>query len=513
MPTASQWKILSRLLLKKAREAAAEDVAGHDHEADTDEMEGGSELPSSYPEYEHNLNKGIERASGSSGAMVCERMYQSIPEENTHQFSRANQPKELTSLVLNTSSDALEQSRSDVSPRLFQKMRPRSGKTVGIPNTLSETTEEDGNIPIHRREISVMLGQKSQEGIVKKSDVCEANILPVDCENSIKDEVLDQSVGVCKAIGEEPSTDPEQVRMAEDELSRSKSPARPCLKRSDSCFIRRPDSRTKSVRFGRPYSSTRLYVDYTEDSANKDTVDEQNLNVLSESLQSKPADGNDIKEQSASSVNNQKTSNLASTHNSPPTTRVKRPSSSGPAFWRAAQMVASVNKVALTRKASFPVEWQGSSTPFNRSGSIGPNTSLPRSPAFRVRRDSIVSRNFPGGQGFGRAGSPHSNVNPGLSPGGLKVTSNTKHTESNSSAMVSAVANRDVPYEPYVIRDGHLIKRTLKSPRLSRDTCEKSSIENGNARILSNRNGLNENTGMWQCLGYILCVQVVMTGK
>ncbi|KAK3734960.1 hypothetical protein RRG08_038983 [Elysia crispata] len=482
MPTLSQWKILSRLLLKRANEvseAAHNDKDGY--EQGSDQVENPEEMATRTGHelsqtHKQNLTKELESSSRSPGGMIQNKVHQSIPEESTLSSSLASYQQVSGDKDVKNPSDALDSSRSIGSPKLFHIVRPKSAKVVRIQDDMADKIIAENGMAFGGSKTFVTSRQQISDGAAKTDSICETGIGPVNSGLLIKEEPRDSDLkGPIKVISSPRGKEKSILRalgMGEFEQSPHKNPTRPCLKRSDSCFIRRPDSRTKIVTFGRPFSSTHIFKGDVENITNKNNANKPKLVTMNESLL-----GNSIQSTGSARhfVTNISTKNTelnlidgqAAVSNA---TRIKRPSSSGPTFWRAAQMVATVNKVGLARKASFPVEWQA-------SGSPGVEKSLPRSPAFRVRRDSTMSRNFQGGQGFGQAMSPHSTLDFSLSSG-LKVASNEKKEVEN--------------YEPYVIRNGHLMKRNSKSSRI-KDVSEKTdSEENAVAKILKISCGLDD---------------------
>ncbi|RUS71424.1 hypothetical protein EGW08_020807 [Elysia chlorotica] len=338
MPTLSQWKILSRLLLKKANEAAA--AANNDTDAYgqcSDEEENAGNIASGVAQ---THGQAVGASSISPNGEVFDNKYQSIPEERTQSGYLASDQHGSGDGVIGSSCDNLESSRSTVSPNPFHRGRPKSGKVVRIQEDVTEEDKaSEKGMSVGNSETHMESGQRVSNGSETKGSFKKAGT-ETDKDGSGEHKAEDSKV----VTGGEEKSGPEAIAMDEVGLILRKNPTRPCLKRSDSCFIRRPDSRTKSVTFGRPYSSTNLYSDGIENISDRNHASKQKCNTMNEYLRGGFTQSNSLARQSVTKIAIKNTELTFRDDQAAPvnTTRVNRPSSSGPTFWRAAQVVAAV---------------------------------------------------------------------------------------------------------------------------------------------------------------------------
>ncbi|GFO15299.1 hypothetical protein PoB_004180400 [Plakobranchus ocellatus] len=478
MPTLSQWKILSRLIVKKNQEARDSDEDGTEDTAQDTDREGAEKQEDiviqtgktpqrtfSVQNFNANLNtspihqRGVTRRSTEQNLLQEQGMFNRIPNFRPHSGCRIPTRSRCNS----------EPSGPGLSPRFPPRVRPKSGRTIWIHDNLADARTGDISLGVEQL-TSAEVGSDQINEPTASNDACTPNTNSKKSVIFIKEKSNEQDSGETNCSSnlenKEDIFSQQKLQTTADQIASGKTPTRPCLKRSDSCFVRRPDSRTKSVTFDRPFSSMRpSYRDTSPAAVNTEVSPVRDQEAADEILPKTvaPGSGDDFTSVDRSSKERKLSlrPGLQDNMESSEAARMKRPLSSGPAVWRdaRAQMVGLVRKVSLVRKASFQFERRASSPVI--PGNPGAEKSLPRSPAFPVRRDSILSRNFPGGQVINRPGIP---VYSGL-PSGFRVSPGPESVGKNKTTALASGDNREnAAYEPYVIKDGHLVKRNLKSP-------------------------------------------------
>ncbi|KAK0040552.1 hypothetical protein Bpfe_030010 [Biomphalaria pfeifferi] len=369
MPTLSQYNILSRLrsklVVSTALASQGDSAAADDQEAELQEQEEVS---------------------------------RSVSTEEEQAYSSAAEVAEVAS---NTSSNTI---RSDT-PR---EQRIRSSKYT----SLSENCKM-GSVP----EVETNEAMSSETSSVSVPE-----------EKAELDKELNSPLEVASLDSE-----PYVVSLQDSEKDPSgrpfkRTPTKPCLKRSDSCFIRRPESRSKSVTFERPYS---VFSDLGRRSLNSSQSD-FSLPYIAGTSKTIHSDIDDS--DSDDNVFLTDTERTASIERKQARESIQnRPSSCGPAMQRSSPTSSESQRPESERRRSFNL---------NRRPSSENLPLLPRfsfGGFFSVRRGSVINRTL--------------------------FSSNAINSERRDLGLE--------PYEVYIIRNCRLIRRdrmghnlnSLESPK------------------------------------------------
>ncbi|XP_059177069.1 uncharacterized protein LOC131956566 [Physella acuta] len=330
MPTLSQCKILTRILVKKAQESASQfqDSVPDDQET--------PEVPAEPPSDNVDANTGLA---------------ESCPELQTDQVSRTDPTRE---------------------------RRVRSAKSVRIA--------DDSAMRAVPEVEDLQLSSNPAQELDEPTETTDTDVSP----NSPQDT---------------------SRSLAADETTDIKVTVKPCLKRGTSCFFKRPDSRSKSVTFGRPSSG--FYPLRNAESLESDSG-------LFPAIKNSQAQSEPTTPLTTSREGDKFPlwSRYGFTSADPQDVRT-RPSSCGPVFRTANQITGVMQKFDTARRKGWNFE--------RRFSCIEPNLSG----VFSIRRGSIINRTL------------------------FPISIQTAAIKSTHATPEPA----PVPYEPYIIKNCRLIRR------------------------------------------------------